>query len=81
MFDKPYDGTWNVFPAWFNIELSDGDLKHAWRQAFNKLDKVSIAELERIPNWSYSIFEEITGISEDELKEKAKDSKKEDCHA
>jgi hypothetical protein len=53
-----------VFPNYFYFEL-EKDYKESWIKSFNKATKKDVKDTIKLPNFSYKIFEEISGITEE----------------
>ena len=50
------------FPNYFFFELKK-DYKQSWKQSFEQANKIEIKQTIKLPNFNYTIFEEITGIT------------------
>ena len=80
LFNKPIpynEYTGISFPNYFYHDIHDVSenavavgYKEAWRKAFKTATKEEIEQTISLPNFDYSVFEEITGISEMMLKKR-----------
>ena len=59
------------FPKYFYFELKE-DYKKSWIESFNNASKEEVEDTIKLPNFSYKIFEEITGISKKMIQERLK---------
>jgi hypothetical protein len=68
LFGKPINQK-VTFPRWFHFELKT-NYKQGWLEAFAQTTKRDIEETIKLPNFSYEIFEEITGITRKMMEER-----------
>jgi len=66
---KVYNGI--QFPSYFYFELKT-DYKKSWQDSFNATTKKQVEQTIKLPNFSYKVFEEITGITKKMIEVKLK---------
>ena len=59
------------FPNYFYFELKK-DYKKSWIESFNKASKEEIKDTIKLPNFSYTVFAKITGITKKMIQERLK---------
>jgi hypothetical protein len=74
LFNKPAPKGWDgKFPDWtYFYPLSEG-YKASWQQAFLNASIEGVKELINLPNFDFKVFEEISSITEEQIKNKLED--------
>ena len=61
-------------PGFIYFDL-EGDYKESFKKAFKKASREDVQKLIKLPNFDYKVFEEISGITREEIKKKLQKSK------
>jgi hypothetical protein len=67
---KGWDGK---FPSWMHFDLLPEGYKASWQQAFLNASIEGVRELINLPNFDFEIFEEISSITEEQIRNKLGD--------
>jgi hypothetical protein len=71
LFNKPAPEGWDgKFPNWAHFELLPEGYKASWQEAFKNASIEGVKELINLPNFDSKIFEEISSITEEQIRDK-----------
>jgi hypothetical protein len=74
LFDKPAPKGWNCsFPDWMYFKLLPEGYKASWQEAFKNASIEGVKELINLPNFDFKVFEEISSIAEEQIRDKLGD--------
>jgi hypothetical protein len=71
LFDKPVPKGWDCrFPDWMHFSLLPEGYKASWQRAFENAPIEGVKELINLPNFDFKVFEEISSITEEQIRNK-----------
>jgi hypothetical protein len=71
LFDKPVPKGWNCeFPSWIYFNILPSGYKASWQDAFLYASVEGIKKLINLPNFDFKVFEEISSITEKQIRNK-----------
>jgi hypothetical protein len=71
LFNKPVPEGWDCrFPSWMHFNLFPEGYKASWQRAFKNAPIEGVKELINLPNFDFEIFEEISSITEEQIRDK-----------
>jgi PPE-repeat protein len=71
LFDKPAPKEWDgKFPSWMYFNLISEGYKASWQRAFRNASIKGVRELINLPNFDFKVFEEISSITEEQIRNK-----------
>jgi hypothetical protein len=74
IFNKLAPKEWYCrFPSWMHFDLLPEGYKASWQQAFLNASIEGVRELINLPNFDFEIFEEISSITEEQIRNKLGD--------
>jgi PPE-repeat protein len=74
LFNKPVPEGWNgKFPNWTHFKLLSEGYEASWQEAFKNAPIEGVKELINLPNFDFKIFEKISSITEEQIRDKLGD--------